>query len=124
MHKHESPIIVHRSGAGEGCGLGTSVLFDWCDGHQSTIEDAVRRTVSARVGVRSRILELIKDFDVDPGSADEAFTFAATLSWMRSGHGARVANSPGYGKEAVERLKRHLVGLAIKCANADCQDSR
>jgi hypothetical protein len=101
------PLVMHRSGPGTT--PATSILFTWCDGYQSTIQDAVRRLVRHSVDVRDLVLYLVKN--VGRMFSDEDVTFAATLSWLVSYHGAQLANEQLQRQESINTMRRQLTSL-------------
>lgn len=98
------PFVIHRAGPGRS--PATGILFTWCDGYQSTIQDAMPRLVQHNVNLRDLVQRLIGD--VGKILFDEDATISATLSWLASRHGAQTANYQVYDQETGERLRMYL----------------
>lgn len=111
-------LISHR--ASPESNLTTSLLFTWCDGYQSTIEDAAKRLVGRSVNLRDLILCLVKD--VGQIFCDEDITFSIILSWLVSRHGAQIANEQCYDQRTIDRLRLYLSTLR-KDVELQCSSS-
>lgn len=87
----QSAVVVRRTR------LATGIVFEWCDGIRSTIEEALLRSVRPQIEIKGLMLQ--QSQAAHPRYQDEDVVFAEGIDGLASQRGARLIN---YGSDSCQ----------------------